>query len=103
FMLGAPPISTFVPYTTLFRSIMQLERRRSDSWWWVLFRDVSLLVDNTTFRHLTARDVTPLQGLGMCIRSLPWDKPHGWVWDTRQDRKSTRLNSSHVKISYAVF
>src|SRR5690606_40221676 len=42
----------------LFRDvIMQLERRRSDSWWWVLFRDVSLVIDRTTFRHLTTRAV----------------------------------------------
>src|SRR5690606_20061111 len=33
-----------------------------------------------------ARNVTHLQGSGMCIRTLPWDKPHGWVWDTRQGR-----------------
>src|SRR5690606_35704909 len=37
-------------------------------------------------------------------RALPEDLPAG-KWDERspQDRKSTRLNSSHVKISYAVF
>src|SRR3989454_2450787 len=30
--------------------------------------------------------------------------PHCWMWTpTRQDRKSTRLNSSHLVISYAVF
>src|SRR5690606_40016171 len=28
---------------------------------------------------------------------------HLWRWETCEDRKSTRLNSSHVKISYAVF
>jgi len=28
--------------------------------------------------------VTPLQGSGCDAYLLPWDEPHGWVWDTRQ-------------------
>src|SRR2546429_6176956 len=37
------------------------------------------------------------------IRSLPRRAPASTVWRPRPDRKSTRLNSSHGYISYAVF
>src|SRR6266511_4537796 len=36
-------------------------------------------------------------------RPWPWPAPRTALPDPREDRKSTRLNSSHVKISYAVF
>src|SRR5690606_11796388 len=35
--------------------------------------------------------------------SMAWSKIRPWPKPTCEDRKSTRLNSSHVKISYAVF
>src|SRR5256885_5502488 len=34
---------------------------------------------------------------------MPYDFPHQGIWLTQPDRKSTRLNSSHLVISYAVF
>src|SRR5690625_5395940 len=34
---------------------------------------------------------------------IPWNRTHVFWGDERADRKSTRLNSSHVAISYAVF
>src|SRR5436305_9828228 len=90
-MIRRHPISTLFPYTTLFRSLgmkdmlgsrkirMYLaggERHRA------VFR-ITLLADPTTDYPSTL-----LQGHRDCIL---------------QDRKSTRLNSSHVRISYAVF
>src|SRR3712207_7194893 len=90
-MIRRPPRSTLFPYTTLFRS---LARRREEDAAWREARD-----------HLRER-----QRAGAAARS--------WiailvVTDTcsRQclglplfeDRKSTRLNSSHANISYAVF
>src|SRR5690606_39311553 len=36
-------------------------------------------------------------------RLFSYNSKHGWCPDCVGDRKSTRLNSSHVKISYAVF
>src|SRR5438874_10136399 len=37
------------------------------------------------------------------LRSLPRRRGRSSSWSRRKDRKSTRLNSSHVEISYAVF
>src|SRR5258708_20065315 len=89
-MIRRPPRSTLFPYTTLFRS------NRNMRWWWV------------TFGMLMA-------GLGCACAANPHvrlpaiarrpDDPlilH-LVNRTSLDRKSTRLNSSHQIISYAVF
>src|SRR5438874_11329038 len=73
-MLRRPPRSTLFPYTTLFRSRRGLARRRRDL--------VEADPDRSHRRHLRSDPG----------RELP-----------RRDRKSTRLNSSHVEISYAVF
>src|SRR5436309_7659192 len=73
-MLRRPPRSTLFPYTTLFRSVLADLRGRG----LVLHRRCGVL------------DVDVGEGV----------RPTA-IAD--QDRKSTRLNSSHVKISYAVF
>src|SRR3989442_10314273 len=79
-MIRRPPRSTLFPYTTLFRSLAALAWLRSE---------------NPAQRH-----VCPLRRRGR-------DYPHGDAQLRRRalelDRKSTRLNSSHVRISYAVF
>src|SRR5690349_23778548 len=72
-MIRRPPRSTLFPYTTLFRS--HWPRARS-SW-----RVILVLVDQFF--------VGGQRGFGNALG--------------RRDRKSTRLNSSHVEISYAVF
>src|SRR5437870_11477870 len=74
-MVLRPPISTLFPYTTLFRSDPPdlFLDRRLGAW--------RALVQPRTFAHA-------LVMLAACIT---------------RDRKSTRLNSSHVAISYAVF
>src|SRR5256885_10681409 len=102
-MIRRPPRSTLFPYTTLFRSVL------------------------TSFQPL---DDDALAAIGTAL-SLRWrelapDQPLNWVYQLRQpaapaetrlmagevpdphivteaDRKSTRLNSSHLVISYAVF
>src|SRR3712207_7568863 len=84
-MIRRPPRSTLFPYTTLFRS--------SNHWlsrsWYVLsalqFTGNFLLVDRT--RPVWIAFVFAILVLLM----------------DRGDRKSTRLNSSHANISYAVF
>src|SRR5690349_6531921 len=84
-----PPTSTLFPYTTLFRSSHQPERREHHG------------------------GIRRLDEAGGCGRpgALP-DRNDHRVWGNdcagrmvpvRRDRKSTRLNSSHVEISYAVF
>src|SRR5207245_11682157 len=73
-MIRPPPRSTLFPYTTLFRS-----SRNED------FAPLRRIERNTAFSSRYA----------MTIIAMPTSQ--------RSDRKSTRLNSSHGSISYAVF
>src|SRR3712207_8416242 len=82
-MIRQPPRSTLFPYTTLFRSPLWRGRGMLD-------RD-RLVVSDTAWEK-----VAPL------LPGKPTD-PGGTGKDNRLDRKSTRLNSSHANISYAVF
>src|SRR5690349_23121180 len=84
FMLRLPPTSTLFPYTTLFRS--RLERGKIGRA--VLVERHRLAIDQAVGKHGgRIRDCLELPG----------------PIETLADRKSTRLNSSHVEISYAVF
>src|SRR2546430_9613137 len=78
-MIRRPPRSTLFPYTTLFRSNAGR------------FRPDRLSEDDRVCAHVCAY----MKG---CLRVR--DKPS--VYEVA-DRKSTRLNSSHSQISYAVF
>src|SRR2546426_4746327 len=78
-MIRRPPRSTLFPYTTLFRSRFLMA--------------VPRVMRGT---HATMREGALFQTRQVTIRSL--DGPL-----LLQDRKSTRLNSSHLVISYAVF
>src|SRR5690348_18095960 len=83
-LLLRPPISTLFPYTTLFRSLKCLVGLNVD-------RDVDVaLLDHQRLRA-RLRDVADHHAV-----QLGGPAPVG-------DRKSTRLNSSHPSISYAVF
>src|SRR5438132_415362 len=91
-MIRRPPRSTLFPYTTLFRSKVFSYAERFDrnpvSLKRLLKRvklETGLLVGGSLF----------LAGFAGCA----WV---AWKWAAR-DRKSTRLNSSHTVISYAVF
>src|SRR3989442_11550633 len=75
-MIRRPPRSTLFPYTTLFRSTIFV----------VLFEN-----------RYTNPDAPPGYGPVSSVVSP------STVMDGSLDRKSTRLNSSHVRISYAVF
>src|SRR3712207_9002333 len=95
-MIRRPPRSTLFPYTTLFRSRPGhgLPQRGPDHTLGVL-RAVLPLVDVGPVPDVGARDrLVAYSGEG----AEPAD--HG---TTMLDRKSTRLNSSHANISYAVF
>src|SRR5256885_6326991 len=83
-MIRRPPRSTLFPYTTLFRSRHQRGGHRGR-------RETRLA--HPPRRRPSARPEP--QGPGLC-RQFCAD-------GIRQDRKSTRLNSSHLVISYAVF
>src|SRR5690349_24173690 len=83
-MIRRPPRSTLFPYTTLFRSAGPRGRARDGR------ARARRHRDRAERRHRQP-DVLPRGGHAPPRRQLP------------RDRKSTRLNSSHVEISYAVF
>src|SRR5689334_24027018 len=83
-MTRRPPRSTLFPYTTLFRSALVVLR----------VREIEPL---PRARHRNVEQA-PL------LRDHILAPAHEWLEHRRrQDRKSTRLNSSHSSISYAVF
>src|SRR3712207_8857486 len=87
-MIRRPPRSTLFPYTTLFRSSPRGRRGRPGR----SARDArrgGTGRSAATCRHVSPEVVTVAAG--------PAEKRRG------RDRKSTRLNSSHANISYAVF
>src|SRR3712207_8289864 len=90
-MIRRPPRSTLIPYTTLFRSLYRL----------------------SVFKHQDL--ISPGQGILWIVRGedagdasfFTQVAKHGlhdpFMIHIQVDRKSTRLNSSHANISYAVF
>src|SRR3712207_8303709 len=85
-MIRRPPRSTLFPYTTLFRSRAHRGRLR-------VHRAAAPLQDHA-----------PPQGpLRLQRPRAPGDAEAPQRERQREDRKSTRLNSSHANISYAVF
>src|SRR3712207_8384408 len=84
-MIRRPPRSTLFPYTTLFRSMFSL----------IVFSLVTFATINQNFVELFLGDEA---NAGWDVRADALRaNPIG------EDRKSTRLNSSHANISYAVF
>src|SRR2546430_9190963 len=88
-MIRRPPRSTLFPYTTLFRSKIENRIVETDDplidFYFKLVKVANLMTEKgDEFAHLIER--TP-EGLKFKVL----------------DRKSTRLNSSHSQISYAVF
>src|SRR3712207_7513062 len=95
-MIRRPPRSTLFPYTTLFRSgrsraVEVLAPQRGPR-----ARLVELAVKNAQATYVSRRDKTKdaEEALARMQERLGLK---------RVDRKSTRLNSSHANISYAVF
>src|SRR3989442_6411334 len=78
-MIRRPPRSTLFPYTTLFRSLLD---------------GADQVVRRLRLQHVA---------LGAGLQGLQHIRPVGVHREEDGDRKSTRLNSSHVRISYAVF
>src|SRR5438445_8228071 len=94
-MVRRPPRSTLFPYTTLFRSL---------KWWaqdFILMAELSLhgtiaQLDDVTLARRRKAESFP-------ETTARWLTVVGLRDLEAEDRKSTRLNSSHANISYAVF
>src|SRR3712207_8305457 len=93
-MIRRPPRSTLFPYTTLFRSLLAHAAEDGEELFDLLRgEDGRWLVEDEQAR-------VPVERLEELDALLLPDRE---VLDERVDRKSTRLNSSHANISYAVF
>src|SRR3712207_7803854 len=84
-MIRRPPRSTLFPYTTLFRS-------------------------EASYEHALSIGASPVEvphevggGIKVALVRDPFGNVVGLIENPHLDRKSTRLNSSHANISYAVF
>src|SRR3712207_7766905 len=95
-MIRRPPRSTLFPYTTLFRSlylghedVLLARRKEADR-------------QEERGRNAPGKEQESQEQDGPTVKKTPAQQ-RGVVPDERADRKSTRLNSSHANISYAVF
>src|SRR2546430_10283420 len=88
-MIRRPPRSTLFPYTTLFRSGV-VGRNPCG-------RDVSRLATRHGRDQRNRRNALAQEG------KIPTEQAARHAFPMTADRKSTRLNSSHSQISYAVF
>src|SRR5436305_11813612 len=94
-MLRPPPTSPLFPYTTLFRSTIWGARAPPDP------LERPLFWSRAVYHHL-AGELLP----NLTMTRLLWSQFAAGLTGAllpNEDRKSTRLNSSHVRISYAVF
>src|SRR5688572_31310198 len=94
-MIRRPPRSTLFPYTTLFRSYQDGIEIDGDR---VLV--MMIMLDEQAAEN--AIEALPAYGAELSAHYKKW--VDAWVpIGALEDRKSTRLNSSHSQISYAVF
>src|SRR5207302_2722659 len=98
-LLSSPPFSTLFPYTTLFRSSLQSSQTNQTGFQLVNLGSSFCLDENpgVGVEHLAQRSCYP-----ETINDATAQTWYELVCPLT-DRKSTRLNSSHVKTSYAVF
>src|SRR3712207_8966641 len=92
-MIRRPPRSTLFPYTTLFRSVRYVYPSRTEALWqlnWVLTAVWLVCYGVLLAQYPDPNPVVVAASLAYLVYYLA-------------DRKSTRLNSSHANISYAVF
>src|SRR3712207_7635206 len=88
-MIRRPPRSTLFPYTTLFRSVLDRALVRAAELDQVVRVSAVLALDDDA------------RGVEVDDRARP--RREDDIARVHRDRKSTRLNSSHANISYAVF
>src|SRR5947209_14704193 len=90
-MIRRPPRSTLFPYTTLFRSIGAIQANET--------LKIILGAEHTLVNRLLWFDAWHMRFRELKLRK----NTQCPVCGANPDRKSTRLNSSHANISYAVF
>src|SRR3712207_7868368 len=96
-MIRRPPRSTLFPYTTLFRSLEGLGGREGKA--------ADTGADYAALTRLYGIEIADAQ-IRWAVeaeRALVAEEERAAPPSSRRDRKSTRLNSSHANISYAVF
>src|SRR3712207_7135399 len=95
-MIRRPPRSTLFPYTTLFRSLCGVISGEMSA----EFDLEALKAQAVAARTFTIynKDSKKHKSADVCT-----DYKHCQEYKSKEDRKSTRLNSSHANISYAVF
>src|SRR2546427_1680640 len=84
-MIRRPPRSTLFPYTTLFRSNLGNVLARMGK------------IDEAKAAYTKSAELDPANA------ATAWRNFGISLYNANRDRKSTRLNSSHSQISYAVF
>src|SRR3712207_7916748 len=101
-MIRRPPRSTLFPYTTLFRSYpvltIKAHTRPFDRKWLNMLSAILLPLGMFFYFRMWRYRLR----LHRDLRAIKFTNTN-IVNYTEQDRKSTRLNSSHANISYAVF
>src|SRR5689334_24803884 len=93
-MIRRPPRSTLFPYTTLFRSAV------------AVMEHAKVAIDPVMLQGLIERRRLDVRLLGPVVRQVAATRGAAEAMklgELAADRKSTRLNSSHSSISYAVF
>src|SRR5690349_11907352 len=95
------PSSTLFPYTTLFRSMPVGKPRSAEAH--AVRKELSFRKNPSRFCR-TSRMATSVAAEASVAQAAPaTPRPNVKMSTASRDRKSTRLNSSHVEISYAVF
>src|SRR5256885_12017799 len=102
-MIRRPPSSTLFPYTTLFRSdaissLGSMEYRHDE--WEV---DVTIAASQKGLMIPPGLSFNAISQKALSANKIAKMPRSYWDWQGMLDRKSTRLNSSHLVISYAVF
>src|SRR5256885_14103203 len=102
-MIRRPPRSTLFPYTTLFRS--GRFRGQSSFYTWIYRIVTNVTIDWLRKKQVKGSgmefdDAIQLKEIDPASRTVP--KTAALPHQRMEDRKSTRLNSSHLVISYAV-
>src|SRR5256885_11165229 len=94
-MIRRPPRSTLFPYTTLFRSGVIDHRAKARA---------AEISRKTQIGRQEQHGIDPPRAFPAPVEQRhPQKQPQPLEPEHRSDRKSTRLNSSHLVISYAVF